>query len=268
MAFGRAKNRRKIDLAERTATLAPKALRVLAVLACAAALVASAYFGHGWALTSPTFALHTLSFHGQSRATEGELTRLSGLAAGQNLFQLDLPGLAKAMSAHPWIRSVDLRRQLPNALVVVVSEHEPVAMVSLGDLYLLDREGEPFKKVQPGEGVDLPLISGLDRDAYVADPQKSAARLRDALGMISAYEASDRAAGPKLSEVRLESDGFTLITARGVEVHLGAGETADQLARLTRVAAELSHRGLTAEVIRLDNRVRPGWVTVTVSKHP
>jgi cell division protein FtsQ len=179
-----------------------------------------------------------------------------------NLFQLDPDALQRAIAGHPWVRSVELRRHFPSTLVIAVTEHEPAAMASLGDLYLLDKEGNPFKRVQAGDAVDLPVVTGVERDDYVASPRRAAERFRGALEWLAAYDASDRPTGARLSEVKVEPLGFTLVTSSGVEVHVGDRPPAEELARLSRVAAELSRRGLTAQVVRLDNRVRPGWVAV------
>ncbi|HEX4622053.1 MAG TPA: cell division protein FtsQ/DivIB, partial [Myxococcaceae bacterium] len=100
-----------------------------------------------------------------------------------------------------------------------------------------------------------------------ASPRHAAERFRGALEWLAAYDASDRPTGARLSEVKVEPLGFTLVTSSGVEVHVGDRPPAEELARLSRVAAELGRRGLTAQVVRLDNRVRPGWVAVkTASK--
>jgi len=273
MARGRSKNRRRVDPAQRAAAiqglaerLAPALLRVtLAVLAVAGA-TGTVGLLYQWALTSTAFELRTIQFSGLHRATEGELTKAAGLAPGVNLFELDSDATAKAMGSHPWVKSVAVRRNFPSRVRVDVVEHQPVALASLGDLYLVDADGEPFKRAQPGEAVDLPLVSGVDRDSYTASPQAVAARLRGAIEAAQAFESAGRAVGGRVSEVRLEALGSTVFLTSGLEVHLGEGAPAEELGRLARVAAELSKRGLVAQVIRLDNRVRPGWVTVKLSQ--
>jgi cell division protein FtsQ len=61
-------------------------------------------------------------------------------------------------------------------------------------------------------------------------------------------------------------EALTLVSSTGQEVQLGTGEGLEQkLQRLARVRGELAERGLSAEVIHLDNRARPGWVAVKLS---
>ena len=273
MAFRRGKNRRKIDAAERAAarkgTLVRTA-RVVVRLALVVALTSGAYFGaralHAWALTSPRFALQAITFTGASRADPGELARSAGLVKGVNLFQMDLGSAKRVLEQHPWVRQAEVERHFPSAVSVRISEREPAALVSLGDLYLLDREGEPFRRVQPGDVLDLPLVTGVSRESYMQEPAAAAESFRRALSALETYARLEK--GERISEIHVEPRALTFFTASGTELRLGDGPSPERLARLSKVRAELARRGLTAEVIHLDNRVRPGWVAVKLSTAP
>ena len=272
MAFGKAGNRRRQDVAKTPEELKASArrlgrlaLRLVVGLAVLGGLGAGGFYGRAWAMNSPVFAAKQISFAGLSRSSSAELLRLSGLSTGQNLFGLDVPALERSMSAHPWVKSVELTRHLPAAVSVKVVEHEPAAITSLGDLYLLDEAGEPFKRVQAEDGVDLPLVTGVEREEYVAHPNEVAARFGRALGLVRAYGAMGSGQATRLSEVRLEPGRVTLVTGQGQEVLLPEDAGDSQLSRLARVRAELDRRGWVAEVIHLDNRARPAWVSVRVS---
>ncbi|MHB8878134.1 MAG: cell division protein FtsQ/DivIB [Myxococcaceae bacterium] len=272
MAFGRAGNRRRADVArtpeEVRATarrLGSLGVRFFVGLAALAALGAGGKYGRAWATTSPAFAAKQVSFSGQARSTPAELLRLSGLAAGQNLFALDPAALEKAMATHPWVKSAELSRRFPSTVSVRVVEHQPAAITALGDLYLLDEAGEPFKKVQAEDAVDLPLVTGIEREDYVAHPAETALRFQRALSLAKAYGELSGGKEARLSEVRLEAGRVTLVTGPGQEVLLPEGQALGQLSKLSRVREELDRRGLSAEVIHLDNRARTGWVSVRVS---
>jgi cell division protein FtsQ len=216
----------------------------------------------GWAAGSPRFALRSVRVHGLKRATEHELMRLANLAPGVNLWALDTRAVGEAMASHPWVRSVEVTRSLPDTLELRVEERTAAALASLGDLYVVDSDGGPFKRLSPTEPLDLPLLTGIPREVAVRDPVGTAARFREALAVGEAY--AQQARGPRLSEIRLEEAGFQLITADGVRVVLGRGGIDEQLHRLGRVRDELQQRGLLASAIHLENRVRPSWVAVQV----
>ncbi|MGA9524518.1 MAG: FtsQ-type POTRA domain-containing protein [Myxococcaceae bacterium] len=240
-------------------------LRVAVVIGLSGGLYFGATHGYRWATTSPTFALEDVTFTGHSRSTEGELLRLAGLAFGQNLFRMDVAALERAMDAHLWVRHVEVTRHFPSRIAVEVEEFEPAALVSLGELYLLDREGAPFKKLQAGDELDLPLVTGMTREEYVASPEKASGQFRAALELMAAWSGSKEDGTPAfgdVSEIRIAKDGMTVVTEKGVEVRMGLDDTPAKLARLEKVRSELTRRGLEAEIVHLDNRARPGWVTV------
>lgn len=272
MPLGKSKNRRRVDTAQRKAVVqgavqahGRSALKLFWVIAFTVAVGWGGFAAQRWARSAPVFGLRRTLITGNTRASRQELIKLSGLGLGQNLFSLDLRALERALSAHPWVRRVELERHFPNALAIEVVEHVPSAMVVLGDLYVVDEEGEPFKRLVPQDGLDLPLITGIDREAYVKDESAARQRFLSALDVAKQYAASHPGRRERLSELRLDSGGVSLMTAQGLEIRLGEGALEDKLARLSRVRRELSARGLQAERIHLDNRARPGWVAVKLS---
>ncbi len=272
MAFGRTRNRRRQDSAQQKEVVkgavrshGPGVLKVLALTLATGLLVWGGVETRRWALTSPRFDLAAVSFTGLERASRVELLRLAALTKGQNLWTLDVGALERAMSQHPWVKTVELTRRFPNRVSVEVTEHVPVALAVLGELYVLDEQGEPFKRVTVGDGLDLPLVTGLDREGYVTDPAVARERLLKALEVASAYARLSPDKAERLSEVRMEAQSLALVTASGQEVRLGEGDSEVKLQRLARVRRELGARGLAAEIIHLDNRARPGWVAVKLS---
>ncbi|HYO51288.1 cell division protein FtsQ/DivIB [Archangium sp.] len=272
MAFGQSKNRRRQDASEKkeavkgaVRTRGPGLLKAILLTGLTCAGVWGGLELRHWALSSPTFLLKETTFSGLRRATPGELLKLSGLTVGQNLWALEVGALERAMSGHPWVRTVEVTRHFPSSVSVEVSEHVPAALAVLGELYLVDEDGEPFKRLQPGDRLDLPLVTGVDREGYLADEAKTRERIRQALAVAEAYAATQPGKRERLSEVRVSPEGMVLVMADGTEVRLGEGETDAKLERLARVREELRARGLSAEVIHLENRARPGWVAVKLS---
>lgn len=272
MAPTHPRNRRRIDAAAKRASLKSALLRVGKGVAQVGLIlglaVAAGYFApdaYRWARHSKALAVKQIHFRGLQRLTESELLRVAGLSLGKNLIDLDPEAAERALSAHPWVKRSEVRRQFPSTLTVEIEEHVPEAMVSLGDLYLVDSDGEPFKRVQAGDPGDLLLISGVERESYVRAPQREKKRLAQALGVASAYGDSPLNRRAPLSEVRMEQNEVVLVLkGAGEEVRMGEGNTEEKLSWLERIYAELLSKNLRAEVIHLDNRARPGWVTAKV----
>ena len=229
-----------------------------------AALSGGAWQAFRWSTTTPLFSLREVRFSGLSHATEADLLSRSGLHPGANLMVVDLASAARAMESHPWVVSARLSRSLPATVVAEVAEHRPAAQVQLGGLYLLDDEGRVFKRAGPEDGVDVPLVTGLSRDAWLRDRGSLQLRLYSVLRLLEAWRA-EGLPGTSLEEVRLEEDGGFTAFARepaGLqEVRLGANDLPLQLRRLAQLRAALARRGERAARIDLDSQARPEWVS-------
>jgi cell division protein FtsQ len=270
--FRSKRNRRRVDVAKKTGELkaaaqnhAPTVLKMLALVSGFVAIFYGASEGWKWATTTRTFALAEVQVSGHEQATDVELVRLGGVLLGQNLVAMDVKAMERAISSHPWVRSVKVTRHLPSRLTIEVEEHRAVAMLSLGDLYLVNEESVPFKRIKPGDSIDLPLVNGIDREAFAEKREEGLQSLRDAVALIEAYAAEPTASELPLSEINLHPEGVTAVTTTGQEIEFGEGDVAAKLGRLARVRKELHARSLVAEVIRLDNRARPSWVAVQIA---
>ncbi len=269
------RNRRRVDLAKRTGELkatarahGPLVLKVLVAVLFSVSLVVASYVGWQWASTAESFALKALVVRGAHHATEAEVARLGHLPMGVNLLSLDVDAVERALSTHPWVRQVRVHRELPSRVVVELEEHQAVALLALGELYLVDEGGEPFKRATVTDELDLPLVTGVDREDFSGDRARVVEGLGRAVSVIDAYRRLSGQKKSDLSEVHVELDEVTVVTMDGQEVHLGAGDLEPKLQRLEKVRAELDARALRAEVIRLDNRSRPTWVAVQLSGAP
>lgn len=243
-------------------------LRTLAAAAVSAALSFTAWQAWTWATRSDAFALRQVEFTGLVHAREPALLKASGLAQGENLFRLDLGRVARALQAQPWVASARLERRLPGTIRVAVTEHRPAALVRFGALYVLDEEGRIFKRAEPDDALDLPIIAGLSRDAWLDRKPELQLRLYGALHLLDTWQA----AGFKLaslSELRLdEGGGFTLFDRGGgslQEIRLGQNDISLELQRLAQIRAALARRGERASRIDLDNPARPDQAAATLA---
>jgi cell division protein FtsQ len=271
-ALQMAQVRRAVAAEDRAAwrSLMAGVLRTLLAAVVSAALSLGAWQSWRWATRSDTFALREVHFTGLSHAREADLRQRSGLVQGENIFRIDLAKAARELQAHPWVASARLLRRLPDQVLVTIAEHRPAALVQLGGLYVLDDEGHVFKRAAPEDALDLPIITGLSREAWLDQKPELQLRLFAALHLLDTWNASAFPAG-SLSELRLdEGGGFTLFARdRGAqalqEIRLGASDLSLKLQRLVQVRAALARRGERATRIDLDNPARPDQAAATLA---
>ena len=165
-------NRRNLDtkaVATRTGNSLKSVLmglvRFSGALAVTTAVAYGGYRAYGWLSHDPRFAVRHLEFTGLSHAEQEPLVRRADLVAGTNIFSLDLAAATLAMEGDPWVAHARLARELPDTLHVAVTEHEPLAVATLGGTpFVLDAQGVPFKKLEAADHLDLPVLTGFSRE--------------------------------------------------------------------------------------------------------
>lgn len=184
----------------------------------------TAWAGYRFVTTSPRFAITKIEVTGNSHVPTEQIVASLPVRIGENVFSTDLDSVVRELRENPWIASVDAHRQLPHTLAIVVREHVPTAVVQLGGLYLVDTSGHPFKKAElaADDGAGLPIITGLNRAAYNANPDGTAAQIRDALDALTTWREGN-ADRPSIGELHLDTHGgLTLVTyEHAITIELG-----------------------------------------------
>lgn len=265
MAWGRNRRTAEVDLAEVRRRLG----RALA-LALPSVLALALLGGAGWAtwkygVQGDLLRIRALRFSGLSQVRAEELLELSPVHAGDHLLLTDLDVLARALRRNPWVASVEISRRLgPPALEIAVTERRATALVDLSGLYLVDRRGQVFKRAAPGDGLDLPVVSGLAREDHVARREETERRIEGALELLDRWREAGLDRRAPVSQVHLDPDLGVRVYAGddGMEIRLGQGDLPAKLERLGRVLSALEADGKRAEVLHLDNRRHPDWVAI------
>jgi cell division protein FtsQ len=229
------------------------------------ASLAVAWSAHHYALTSPRFAIRTVDLIGAHRLTLDEMKSESGVTVGANIFALDTDAAERKLLENPWISEVKLTRRLPNTLRVELSEREAAAVVSLGEhLYLVTREGEPFKEIQAGDPYDLPLITGASAENLARDRVREIERIQTGLEVLHQFERVPLSKVYPAEEVHLADAGDVTLTAGkdGVTLELGTGPWRKKLLMAEEVVGELRKKGRTPGIVFLDNTAHPERVVV------
>jgi cell division septal protein FtsQ len=221
-----------------------RSLPALAAVAITSTIGGTAYAGYHFVTTSSRFAITQITVQGNRHMHADQILAALPLAIGDNVFAADLDAATRALSASPWIAHAEVHRILPHTIVVDVSEREPAALTDLGGLYLVDASGHPFKRAQldEGDGVGLPVITGLERGAYLGNPELTAGSVRDALAALDRWRAA--AGRPVIGELHFGAHGelalHTYELAIAIELGPLDADVSARLANFDAAWAELS----------------------------
>lgn len=233
-------------------------LRLVRPLLVAAAIVGAPAAAVLWFFGSPSFALRELDLHLEpgGRVTAAWVQRTLRPAVGWNLPRLPLGWVDGALKRHPWIAAADVRKQLPDQLVVHVIEKREVALGrgagGPGEpaLWYLDAAGERIAPFDPADGeTDLVLLSG----GAPGVGMESALRLRDEI----AAAAPGWADGLSEIEVLGEKDFRVWSADLPFPVLVRAGTVARKNGYLETLLPEILRRyeGAAAVDLRFKRRI-------------
>ncbi len=171
-----------------------------------------------------------------------------------NLLLLSLKSAKGSISGLPRVREVSLSKCYPRQLRVEIKEREPIAVVSVGDFYWIDREGVLIDKATPDEFLQarLPVLTGLRGANFSLGKQVEAPHLSEVLDVIRILRKKDPEMLRRFAEMHFTPRNEVVgILEEGVEVRFG---DADPLSRIPALASVLREKKDLARCAYLDLR--------------
>ena len=137
----------------------------------------------------------------------------------ESLLLVDMDQIKSRLEEMPWMRSVTIRREWPDTLVLSVTEE--MAIARWGDGQLLNQDGEIFSPKN---------IIGLEHLAILSGPENSAGKIMEHYQLFNQllYQR-----GLKIGELDLDARGaWTLGLANGVQIKIGKSDVMKRMRRL------------------------------------
>ncbi len=247
----RGNRRRREPFLKRAAHRLAVALKAGLALALVSFIVYGSWWTYEQVISTPRLAVRHLSVSGALRAQPREIIRLAGIEEGQNIFSFSSSKVVRRIGENPWVLETAVHRKLPGTVKILVKERRPMAIVKkMKGLFVMDSSGKVFKKLASGDSLDLPLVTGLGRDAA----ENKSALMAPFLRLFSILENRDGFNIENVSEVHCDSDyGFTLYTLDdGLRLELGREDFEARLSLFERL--KTMKKGLLRGVAAVDLR--------------
>lgn len=124
------------------------------------------------------FKIQEVRVTGTDKYAPDEVAQASGIVLSENLLRIHKAEIEKKLlSQFPYIQSVQIKRKLPPAVELEITQCIPVGAIKTGDeVTLIDREGKVLEKGVIMLPAELLLIKGIDTagvspGAYLAESQ-------------------------------------------------------------------------------------------------
>ncbi len=185
-----------------------------------------------------------------------ELIRTVRPYLGARFFDLDVSAMHTALSSLPWVQSVAVRKQWPNAVALHLYERVPVARWH--ETALVTAGGEVFTPAAlDGSVLGLPLLRGPDPLAAPA-LLEALARWQTTLTPVTA----------RIDDLTMDARGaWSMRLADGSVLQLGRDDMDARLMRYAQVVVPALGTRLT-EVTRVDLRYSNGFAVAWRPKLP
>ncbi len=179
-------------------TFSQSVFRFLMVLVLLMEMGYLSYQGFRILRNSAVFDLRDVQITGANKSNPDEI-RNAVVESGENTLRVDLTKIKLHLESKPWIQNAILWRELPGTIRIHLTERKPVAIVSAGNLYLVDNGGRVIQTLdRSSEYANLPVITGIseiDNDAQIReglDFVQAAAEDQNLFSTISEFHYYDK----------------------------------------------------------------------------
>ncbi len=248
----------------RTPTIAPKKNRlkrksamnsgeiykILGLVGFAGLLAVMMVYAYNCALCADYFKLKHAVIRGCNKISAKEVKMIAGIDAPMNILSANVEKMKRELEKHPWIKKASVGRELPDRLIIELTERKATALLQKGkDLYIVDRDGVVFKRLEATDGVDLPVFTGFYRNENLREDL-----LKKAFVFLGCLSENNYCLRPwNVSEIYVDAiHEFSVYTDKNLFLNVGLDEYDKKLKRLKKVIADLARRGVDEEPLSID----------------
>ncbi|MBA7517192.1 Cell division protein FtsQ [subsurface metagenome] len=144
----------------------PLSARVIKILIFYLAIGFLGWNFFNFVFSSNFCSIEEVIINGNDYLSEDEIFSKSQIILGENIFKLDLKKSIDSLEQEPRIKEVEIKRIIPNKIIISLKERKAAAIVYIGEEYFSStKEGIILSKIDRPEGeLGLPLVLGLEID--------------------------------------------------------------------------------------------------------
>lgn len=189
---------------------------------------------------SPLMNIETVHVSGNHAVSTDKVLQMARNPVGTNIFVFSKKDAVQSVEAHPYIETVDIKRELPHTLYIQVKERRPVGILVNKGVYLQFSDGGLLlNSTNNLSTFNLPIITGMSLESV---PQPGGAikdpTFKQALSIVNAM--SDDLL-KIIQEVNISKPNNILAyTSNGIEIRIGdATEIETRMKALDDIMAQV-----------------------------
>ena len=174
------------------------------------------------------FSLEQIQYQGLTQLDPKELDSLILQSVSEDLLSIDLDRVRALVESESWVKEATIRRQLPDGLMIHVTERQAVAVAAIDtELYVVDRDGVILDRPTSQHlSLDRPIVKGLKNVARENAREENATRMGTYLRVLTELTLYN----PTISEIDVGTLTSVAVIPEGDPVPIYLGDK-DFLAR-------------------------------------
>jgi cell division protein FtsQ len=215
---------------------------------------------------NPRFCVMRIVVESEGALSPARVAQLAGVRLGQNLFALDLRQVQRNLEMVSLVKGAEVRRLLPNQLMIHVDERVPVAQLRMpaaelkDSQFLVDRSGVVMKPlrladgtvIQPQTAGPIPVLTGVKLMDLRVGHKVESDQIFSALDLLDHWAQSPVASILQIDAVDLGKPRQLIVrTRQGPVVQVDTEDFAPQLRRLGVILAWSQQRQKQIQTVDL-----------------
>ena len=219
------------------------------------------YQGVARLMSAEAVTVTRIAVSGSNRLSRGEVVSLLDGLQGRNMVTVDLEEWRQRLLTSPWVADAAMRRALPGAVDVFISERQPMGIGRIGStLYLIDKRGDVIDEYGPNYAdLDLPIIDGLASTSGRNDGLLIDAERASLAGRVLADLQTKPALASRVSQIDVSDarDAVLILKGDTALVRVGEERFAERLQSYIDLVPALRERVRDIDYVdlRFDERV-------------
>jgi cell division septal protein FtsQ len=217
------------------------------IMVIAVCVIGGAFFGAvrlaAWIKNSPLFTVSVIAVEGTARIDKNEVVRLSGIKTGMRIMDIRPAFAARAIAKNLWVKHARVTRRFPNRVIINVQERTPVALLSAGNVYYTDEDGN-LMPLFAGTYSNLPLITGVKGVRIDSAVCVEAGSFERAKRFLNECKAIDAAFAKRVSQIDFGSDAVIRLSLEDmpVVIEMNDADTKKSMARLKKIVESVEDK--------------------------
>ena len=201
----------------------------------------------------PTFHVSKIIISGAEYCNPKDIEEFTQSIYGRCIFKVGLPELKQKIKSIGWVKTLSIRRILPNTLRIILKERSPFGIINADQRYLIDTEGVIIAPVRDQDAWDLPLITGMPEERLFISRRVNSNSIHSALKVLHLMRDLKVKWFSEVFEISIEDQENIVLynKNRGREIRLGLNNLQEKVIYLQTIWDDIRTRVSGIEYIDL-----------------